>query len=144
MVAAEAMGVDTTSYKVRAFVISSFFAGVAGGLFAHFVPIINPGSFTFVKSIEVVVMVVLGGLGSTTGAIVAAIVLTLLPEALRSLFIQLGGLGAGASLAQKVDQIRMPIYGMLLVILMLVRPQGLFGTREIWDMLPRWIPRPGG
>jgi branched-chain amino acid transport system permease protein len=137
-VAAEAMGVDTTSYKVRAFVISSFFAGVAGGLFAHFVPIINPGSFTFVKSIEVVVMVVLGGLGSTTGAIVAAVVLTLLPEALRTLFLNIG---ADAALAQKVDQIRMPIYGILLVILMLVRPQGLFGSREIWDVLPRWIPR---
>jgi branched-chain amino acid transport system permease protein len=137
-VAAEAMGVDTTAYKVRAFVISSFFAGVAGGLFAHFVPIINPGSFTFVKSIEVVVMVVLGGLGSTTGAIVAAVFLTLLPEALRTLFLNVG---AGASLAQKVDQIRMPVYGILLVILMLVRPQGLFGAREIWDVLPRWIPR---
>ncbi|RPH67022.1 MAG: branched-chain amino acid ABC transporter permease [Myxococcaceae bacterium] len=140
-VAAEAMGVNTTGYKVRAFVISSFFAGVAGGLFAHFVPIINPGSFTFVKSIEVVVMVVLGGLGSTTGAIVAAVILTLLPEALRTLFLQLGGLGAGVSLAQKVDQIRMPVYGILLVVLMLVRPQGLFGTREVWDLLPRWIPR---
>jgi branched-chain amino acid transport system permease protein len=140
-VAAEAMGVNTTGYKVRAFVISSFFAGVAGGLFAHFVPIINPGSFTFVKSIEVVVMVVAGGLGSTTGAIIAAIILTLLPEALRTLFLQLGGLGAGASLAQKVDQIRMPVYGILLVVLMLVRPQGLFGTREIWDVLPRWVPR---
>jgi len=135
------MGVNTTAYKVRAFVISSFFAGVAGGLFAHFVPIINPGSFTFVKSIEVVVMVVAGGLGSTTGAIVAAVVLTLLPEALRSLFLQLD---PGASLAQKVDQIRMPIYGILLVILMIVRPQGLFGTREIWDVLPRWIPRRKG
>jgi branched-chain amino acid transport system permease protein len=143
-VAAEAMGVNTTAYKVRAFVISSFFAGVAGGLFAHFVPIINPGSFTFVKSIEVVVMVVAGGLGSTTGAIVAAVVLTLLPEVLRSLFLQLGGLDTGASLAQKVDQIRMPIYGILLVILMIVRPQGLFGTREIWDVLPRWIPRRKG
>jgi branched-chain amino acid transport system permease protein len=72
---------------------------------------------------------------------VAAVVLTLLPEALRSLFLQLGGLDVGASLAQKVDQIRMPVYGILLVILMLVRPQGLFGTREIWDVLPRWIPR---
>ena len=106
-VAAEAMGVDTTGYKVRAFVISSFFAGVAGGLFAHFVPIINPGSFTFVKSMEVVVMVVLGGLGSTTGAIVAAVFLTLLPEALRSLFIH-ARRPETQSLAQKVDQIRMP------------------------------------
>ena len=137
-VAAEAMGVDTTGYKVRSFVISSFFAGIAGGLFAHFVPIINPGSFTFVRSMEIVVMVVLGGLGSTTGAIVAAIFLTLLPEGLRSLF---GAMGAEGSLAQRVDQIRMPIYGLLLVVLMLLRPQGLFGTREIWDVLPRWIPR---
>lgn len=138
-VAAEAMGVDTTAYKVRAFVISSFFAGVAGALFAHFVPIINPGSFTFVKSMEVVVMIVAGGLGSTTGAIVAAIFLTLLPEAMRSLFTLTGG---GGSMAQKVDQIRMPIYGVLLVILMLVRPQGLFGTREIWDFKSfGWLAR---
>jgi branched-chain amino acid transport system permease protein len=137
-VAAEAMGVDTTGYKVRSFVVSAFFAGVAGGLFAHFVPIINPGSFTFVKSMEIVVMVVLGGLGSTTGAIVAAVFLTLLPEALRSAF---GSMGAGGSLAQKVDQIRMPVYGLLLVTLMLLRPQGLFGTRELWEVLPRWIPR---
>jgi branched-chain amino acid transport system permease protein len=137
-VAAEAMGVDTTGYKVRAFVISSFFAGIAGGLFAHFVPIINPGSFTFVKSMEVVVMVVLGGLGSTTGAIIAAVFLTLLPEALRSAFT---AMGAEGSLAQKVDQIRMPVYGLMLVALMLLRPQGLFGTKEIWEVLPRWLPR---
>jgi branched-chain amino acid transport system permease protein len=138
-VAAEAMGVNTTGYKVRAFVISAFFAGVAGGLFAHFVPIINPGSFTWVKSMEVVVMVVAGGLGSSTGSILAAVVLTLLPEGLRSLFTQVGG--GDASLAQKVDQIRMPIYGMLLVVLMLLRPQGLFGTTEVWDVLPKWLSR---
>ena len=84
-------------------------------------------------------MVVAGGLGSTTGAIVAAVFLTLLPEALRSTFTALSG--GQASLAQKVDQIRMPIYGLLLVLLMLVRPQGLFGTREIWDVLPRWLLR---
>src|SRR5262245_2036682 len=132
-IAAEAMGVNTTAYKVRAFVISSFFAGVAGGLFAHFVPIINPGSFTFVKSMEVVVMIVAGGLGSTTGAIVAAVFLTLLPEAMRSAF-QAGG--GGGSIAQKVDQIRMPVYGILLVVLMLARPQGMFGTKEIWEMRP--------
>lgn len=130
-IAAEAMGVNTTAYKVRAFVISSFFAGLAGGLFAHFVPIINPGSFTFVKSMEVVVMIVAGGLGSTTGSFVAAVFLTLLPEAMRSAF-QAGG--ADSSLAQKVDQIRMPIYGVLLVFLMLLRPQGLFGTKELWEM----------
>lgn len=138
-VAAEAMGVATTAYKVRAFVISSFFAGVAGGLFAHFVPIVVPGSFTFVKSMEVVVMVVAGGLGSTSGAILAAIVLTLLPEVLRSAFVTLGR--GDASLAQMADQIRMPIYGILLVLLMLLRPQGMFGAREIWDWFPRWFPK---
>ncbi len=139
-VAAEAMGVDTTSYKVRAFVVSSFFAGIAGGLFAHFVPIINPGSFTFVRSMEVVVMIVAGGLGSSTGAIVAAVFLTLLPEGLRTLFLQLGG--GDATLAQKVDQIRMPIYGALLVVIMLTRSQGLFGTHELWDLWKRKKPRP--
>src|SRR5262249_20348161 len=98
-VAAEAMGVKITAYKEGEFVISSFFAGIAGGLFAHFVPIINPGSFTFVKSIEVVVMIVAGGLGSTTGAIVAAVILTLLPEGLRSLFTTIGGGESAGSLA---------------------------------------------
>jgi branched-chain amino acid transport system permease protein len=134
-VAAEAMGVDTTGYKVRSFVVSAFFAGIAGGLFAHFVPIINPGSFTFVKSIEIVVMVVAGGLGSTSGAITAAVVLTLLPEALRTLLVSTA---ADAALAQRVDQIRMPIYGALLVVLMLLRPEGVFGSREWWELKWPW------
>jgi branched-chain amino acid transport system permease protein len=132
-VAAEAMGVNTTGYKVRAFVVSAFFAGAAGVVFAHYQSIVNPGSFTFVKSMEVVVMIVAGGLGSTTGAIVAAVCLTLLPEGLRSLFL---ALGASGDLAQKVDQARMPVYGLLLVLMMLLRPQGLFGTKEIWELGP--------
>lgn len=135
-VAAEAMGVDTTAYKVRAFVVSSFFAGVAGGLFAHFQSIITPGdSFSFVKSMEIVVMIVAGGLGSTTGAVVAAVVLTLLPEGMRAAFITIGG--DNASLAQSIDQLRKPIFGLLLVVMMLTRPQGLFGTQELWDLLKR-------
>ena len=135
-VAAEAMGVDTTSYKVRAFVVSSFFAGIAGGLFAHFQSIITPGdSFSFVKSMEIVVMIVAGGLGSTSGAVVAAVVLTLLPEAMRALFIQIGG--GNVQLAQSIDQLRKPIFGVLLVVMMLTRPQGLFGTHEAWDLFKR-------
>jgi branched-chain amino acid transport system permease protein len=132
-IAAEAMGVNTTAYKVRSFVVASFFAGVAGAVFAHYQSIVAPSSFTYVKSMEIVVMVVAGGLGSTTGAIIAAVFLTLLPEGLRSFFLAVTGDGA---LAQKVEQIRMPIYGLLLVALMLLRPQGLFGTRELWDMAP--------
>jgi branched-chain amino acid transport system permease protein len=112
-VAAEALGVNTTAYKVLAFVIGAFFAGVAGGLSAHFVSYLNPSSFTFLRSIEIVAMVVLGGLGSVTGATLAAIVLTVLPEALRS------------ALAY-----RMVIYSLMLIVLMITRPQGLLGTRE--------------
>ncbi len=130
-VAAEAMGVDTTSYKVRAFVVSSFFAGIAGGLFAHFQSAINPNSFTFMKSMEIVVMVVAGGLGSTTGAFTAAVFLTLLPEGLRTLFLAVGR--GDDSLANTVDQLRMPIYGLLLVVIMLTRSQGIFGSHEAWD-----------
>lgn len=130
-IAASAMGVNTTAYKVRAFVISSFFAGVAGGLFAHFQSVINPASFGWVRSMEIVVMVVAGGLGSTSGSVVAAVFLTLLPEGLRTLFNALH-LDAG-----RIDQVRMPLYGLLLVVLMLMRPQGLFGTHEIWDGLKR-------
>ena len=132
-VAAEAMGVDTTAYKVRSFVVAAFFAGLAGAVFAHYQSIVNPTSFTFVKSMEIVVMIVAGGLGSTTGAVLAAVVLTLLPEALRSIFL---AAGASGEIAQKVDQARMPIYGMLLVAMMLLRPQGLFGTKELWDFGP--------
>jgi len=117
-VAAEALGIDTTRYKVIAFVIGALFAGVAGGLFAHHLAYLHTNSFTFVKSIEIVIMVVLGGMGSITGSVIAAIVLTVLPEALRP-----------------VKDYRMVIYSLLLIILMLARPQGLFGTREL--SLPR-------
>jgi len=122
-VAAEALGVDTTRYKVLAFVLGAFFAGVAGGLFAHFLSYLNPSSFTFIRSIEVIAMVVLGGLGCVSGAVLAAIVLTLLPEVLRP-----------------VQQYRMVIYSLMLIVLMVTRPQGLLGSREL--RLP-WRRRPG-
>jgi len=123
-VAAEAMGVDTVGWKVRAFVISAAFAGLAGVLLVHKIQLVTPRMFTFVKSMEVVVMVVLGGMGSITGSIVAA---TLLTVALESL--------------QAADQYRMVIFSLLLIVLMLTRPSGLFGTREIWDAVPRWMRR---
>jgi len=121
-VAAEALGVDTTRYKVLAFVMGAFFAGVAGGLFAHYLSYLNPNSFTFIKSIEVIAMVVLGGMGSISGAVVAAIVLTLLPEVLRP-----------------VKDYRMVIYSLMLILLMILRPQGLLGTREL--KMPAWLRR---
>ena len=82
-IAAEAMGINTTRYKVLAFVIGAFFAGIAGGLYAHFKQFIHPEGFDFMKSVDIVVMVILGGMGSTVGVVVAAILLTMLPEVLR-------------------------------------------------------------
>jgi branched-chain amino acid transport system permease protein len=128
-IAAESMGIDTTKYKVRAFVISSFFAGVAGSLFAHYLCYLNPSTFSFMKSIDVVVMVVLGGMGSISGSFVAAIIVTLLPEILRPL--------------QEITRIdfRMVIYSLTLIILMLTKPQGLFGSREISDIWKKYVRR---
>ena len=112
-VAAEAMGINTTYYKVYAFVIGAFFAGIAGGLFGHYLMYLHTNSFTFMKSIEVIIMVVLGGMGSITGSILAAIIMTILPEFLRV-----------------VKDYRMVIYSLTLIILMLTRPQGIFGVEE--------------
>ncbi len=124
--AAGALGVNTTEYKVRAFVLSAGAAGVAGGLFAHYLTVINPSSFTFMRSVEVVVMVVLGGMGSISGSVVAALLLTVLPEVLRPLQAYTGG----------VD-LRMVIYSFLLILMMLLRPQGLFGRKELWQLWKR-------
>lgn len=127
-IAAASMGIDTTKYKVKAFIIGSALAGIAGGLFAHYSPAyLNPTMFTFIKSFEVVAMVVLGGLGSISGSIVAAIVLTFLPEGLRAVKDYMPG-GRDP---------RMVIYSVMLIVLMLTRPQGLFGRRELWQFLPR-------
>src|SRR5258708_31952726 len=122
-VAAEAMGIDTTGYKVRAFVISAFFGGVAGALSGAFEGNLAPQSFTFVRSFEIVALVVLGGMGSITGSTIAAAVLTILPEYLRA-----------------VANLRMVIYSMALIALMLVRPRGLLGTRELWDFVRKKRP----
>lgn len=119
-VASECMGVNTTQTKVFAFVVSSFFAGVGGSLFAHTTNYLNPASFQFMKSVDVVIMVVLGGMGSLTGSVLAAIFVTILPEALRPLQEYTG-----------VD-LRMVIYSLSLILLMILRPQGLLGSRE-WN-----------
>jgi branched-chain amino acid transport system permease protein len=122
--AAESVGVATTRVKVEAFVVSSFFAGVAGALFAHSEGYVHTNSFSFLRSFEIVVFVVLGGLGSLSGAILAATVLTAAPEILR-------GLG----------EWRMILYSLLLIVAMLVRPQGILGPREL---VPAWLrPRAG-
>ncbi|MES2461428.1 MAG: branched-chain amino acid ABC transporter permease [Armatimonadota bacterium] len=118
-IAAQAMGVNTTRVKVNAFVLGAFFAGMAGALYAHFEQSVAPTSFGFVRSFDFVTMVVLGGLGSITGSVLAAIILTALPEILRS------------SLGAQFNQYRLVTYAFLLIVLMLVRPQGIFGRGEL-------------
>ncbi len=112
-IAAGAMGVNTTFYKVAAFVIGAFFAGVAGSLTAMFVGNLKAADLGFMRSVEIVVMVVLGGSGSLTGSVIAAIILTWLPEQLRF-----------------SNELRMVVYALLLIVMMLVRPEGLLGKRE--------------
>ena len=130
-VAAEAMGINTTKYKVTAFVIGAFFAGIAGGLYAHSKQFLTPGGFGFMQSITFVVMVILGGMGNTIGVILAAILLTLLPEGLRMLsgIEHLPGFTAERPLGW-IGDTRMIIYSLLLIVLMLTRPQGLFSFRR--------------
>ncbi len=111
-IAAEAVGLNTTRYKIVAFVVGAFFAGAAGGLYGHFKMTITPTGFDFTKSIEIVVMVILGGMGNTLGVILAAILLTLLPEVLRP-----------------IAEYRMILYSFLLIVLMISRPQGLFNFK---------------
>jgi len=131
-VAAEAMGLDTTRYKITAFGIGSFFAGVAGGLYAHLKGYLNPGGFSFDKSIEIVVMVILGGMGRHAGVVFAAILLTLLPEGLRELGSRSvpNPFGGAAWSLEWIKDMRMILYSLLLILLMLLRPQGLFHRSE--------------
>ncbi len=126
-VAAEAMGINTTRTKVASFVLSSFFAGVAGSIFAHFANYLNPSTFQFIKSVDVVIMVVLGGMGSLTGSVLAAIFVTVLPEALRPLQELTG------------YDLRMVIYSSSLILLMITRPQGLLGSLELPDLWRRYV-----
>ncbi len=123
-IAAESLGVDTTKTKVRAFVISSFFAGVAGSLFAHFVAYLTPQTFSFAKTVDIIIMVVLGGMGSLEGCLIAAVIVTLLPEALRPLQDLTG-----------VD-LRMLIYSLMLILVMILRPQGIYGILQSFKKRP--------
>jgi branched-chain amino acid transport system permease protein len=124
--AAEAMGINTTRYKVLSFVISSALAGMAGVLFGHYTQFLSTNDFQFIRSFEVIIMIVLGGMGSLTGAIFGAVVITIMPELLRRL-------------PGDLSQYRLVVYSALLIIIMLTRPQGLLGTREFGLS---WLKRP--
>lgn len=112
-IAAESVGINTTYYKTAAFVLSAMLAGVAGCLYAGYIGSLYPSTFKFMKSIEVLVMVVLGGMGSMLGSVISAIVLTALPELLRSF-----------------SDYRMVAYSLALVLMMIFRPKGLMGSYD--------------
>lgn len=123
--AAEAMGVNVTRYKITSFVIGSSFAGIAGVLFAHYNKFLSTNDFQFIKSFEIIIMIVIGGMGSMTGAILGAIIVTLLPELLRLLpEFQIG------DTVFKFADLRLVIFALILILTMILRPQGILGTNE--------------
>ncbi|HHY81924.1 MAG TPA: branched-chain amino acid ABC transporter permease [Clostridiales bacterium] len=113
-IAAEAMGINTTRYKVTAFTIGAFCAGIAGALYAAYFYFVKPSTFGFLKSIDVLVIVVLGGMGSISGSILSAILLALI-----------------STILQDFSELRMILYALMLIIIMLFRPQGLMGSKEV-------------
>ncbi len=117
-IAAQAMGIDVTRHKVLAFVISSMFAGMAGCLFGHYTMYLHTNSFTFVKSFEIIIMIAIGGLGSIEGAVLGAVLLTVLPEAFRGF-----------------ESYRMIIYSLALILIMIYRPQGILGQASVLKRL---------
>ena len=123
-IAAEAMGVDTTRFKVMSFVISSMFGGIAGALFGHFTMYLHPNTFTFIKSFELIIMIVIGGLGSIEGSILGAVLMTVILEVFR-------GFGP----------YRLVIFSMTLILIMIYRPQGIMGAKALFLKQKRFPAR---
>jgi len=123
--AAETMGVDTTHYKIQAFVLAAFYAGIAGSFYAHFVKFISPDSFTVSESFVLLAMLAFGGQGNLIGPVVGAATLILIPEIFRPL-----------------QEYRMFVYGGILVLMMLVRRQGLLGGRP-YSLRLTWFDEAG-
>ncbi len=126
--AAESVGVKATRYKVAAFTIGAFFAGLAGAVYASYFYFIKPDLFGFQRSVDILVVVVFGGLGSISGSIIASILLVIL-----------------STLLQSVTELRMVIYALLLIVTMIFRPQGIMGSRELsYALLRRTVSNIGG
>jgi branched-chain amino acid transport system permease protein len=124
-IAAEAMGVDTTRAKVVAFVFAAFFAGIGGAIYAHQIGTLDPKELGFQKSIDLVIIVVIGGMGSITGIVLGASILVILPEVFR-----------------EFADYRMIAYALALIAVMILRPQGIMGVKELWET--SWWRRAAG
>ncbi len=128
-IAAKAMGINVVHYKTLAFILGSTFAGLAGGLYAHIGGFLHPDSFNFIKSFDPMIVVVFGGLGSVTGTLVAAFGIEFLLEGFLRLFLPAG-----------FETWRFVVYPLLLLVMMLLRPKGLFGTFEVPFLRQRLPP----
>jgi len=116
-IASQTLGKDTPLFKLKVFMVGGFFAGIAGALYAHYITFIDPSSFTVMESITILLMVIFGGMGTLKGAVIGAFLLIVIPESLR--FV-----GLPSSIAAPIRQM---LYGLILVILMVYRPQGIIG-----------------
>ncbi|HCU43299.1 MAG TPA: branched-chain amino acid ABC transporter permease [Leuconostoc pseudomesenteroides] len=119
-IAAESLGINTTKYKVIAFVLGALFAAMAGSLRASFIQSIAPKDYAFMQSIMILIIIVIGGIGSMSGTVITAIALGILD-----------------TLLQNFGSLRMVIYSVILIVVMLIRPQGIFGSREL--SLKKWL-----
>jgi len=129
-IAAQSVGVDTTYFKILAFMISSFFPGLGGALIGHYMMYLRPDVFSYQKTVESVSMVILGGLGSLTGSILGALFITLLPEVFRNLATLFSGMGMQTA-SNFLRRGWMVFYAVMFVVIMLARPQGLLGRKEL-------------
>ncbi|MCL2332682.1 MAG: branched-chain amino acid ABC transporter permease [Actinomycetia bacterium] len=140
-IAAESMGINSTKYKVMAFALGAFFGGIGGGLYSSYFYVLKPGTFSFLMSVNILVIVVFGGLGSISGSVVSAIVIT----AITQYFTTANALNVFGLFSIEFSRVNNIIYALLLIAIMLFRPQGLMGTMEINDLIMKaWgaIKRP--
>lgn len=142
-IAAQSVGVNTTYYKILAFIVSSFFAGLGGALTGHYMMYLRPDIFSYAKTVESVSMVILGGLGSLTGSILGALFITLLPEIFRNLATLFSSMGLQA-VSNFIRQGWMVFYAVMFLGIMLARPQGLLGKKELtWAGIKKRFGRKG-
>lgn len=132
-IAAEAMGIDLFKHKIMAFTIGSFFAGIGGALLAHLLGTIDPNMFRFILTFNILLIVVLGGIGSITGTVISAIIVTVSLEFLRVLD---GTINLGFIVIEGIPGLRMVVFSVLLMIVILFYQRGIMGTNEFtWDMI---------
>jgi branched-chain amino acid transport system permease protein len=130
-IAAEVVGVNLTKYKVMAFAISSFYGGIAGGLYSYVTTYLHPENFNLLLSIEYIAMIIVGGLGSILGSIIGAVFLTVMPDIIKSVADIMGR--HFSSLQGRYDEEwNVAAFGLLIMIFLIVEPRGLSG---IWSRI---------